>query len=88
MGNHSSNASRWSLEFQSTVDGLDATVAMTDSNVSGLAIWQFSDIKVDQPNASTGRPGGINNKGVVSQWRNPKPAAATVAAAYAKAVRS
>jgi hypothetical protein len=41
-------------------------------------------IKVDHANSSMSRPGGINNKGVVSQWRAPKPAAAAVAAAYAK----
>jgi len=58
---------------------------MTNSNISGLALWQFSDIKVDQSNSSTGRPGGINNKGVFSQLRDPKPAAAVVAEAYAKA---
>ena len=58
---------------------------MSDGNITGLALWQFCDIKVNQPNTSTGRPGGINNKGVVSQWRAPKLAAKTMAAAYAKA---
>jgi hypothetical protein len=28
-------------------------------------VWQFCDIKVDQTNTSSNRPGGINNKGVV-----------------------
>ena len=72
------------LRYQATVDGDNAEVAMTDDNIAGLALWQFCDIKVDQSNTSSGRPGGINNKGVVSQWRVPKPAAAAVAAAYAK----
>ena len=72
------------LRYQATVDGDNAEVAMTDDNIAGLALWQFCDIKVDQSNTSSGRPGGINNKGVVSQWRAPKPAAAAVAAAYAK----
>ena len=72
------------LRYQTTVDGDNAEVAMTDDNIAGLALWQFCDIKVDQSNTSSGRPGGINNKGVVSQWRAPKPAAAAVAAAYAK----
>ena len=84
LGQHSKNQSRWSLEYQATVDGDNADVAMADANIAGLTLWQFCDIKVDQSNTSSGRPGGINNKGVVSQWRAPKPAAAVVAAAYAK----
>ena len=56
--------------------------------LQGLALWQFCDIKVDQSNTSTGRPGGINNKGLLSQWRKPKLAAPTVAAAYATAPRT
>jgi len=36
------------------------------SGVSLLrCVWQFCDIKVDQTNTSSNRPGGINNKGVV-----------------------
>ena len=84
VGMHSNNQSRWSEEYQVTVDELDAGTAMGDPNIAGLALWQFCDIKVDQSNTSTGRPGGINNKGVVSQWRQPKPAAAAVGAAYEK----
>jgi hypothetical protein len=52
-GNHShpangsdANASRWSEEYQRLVDGLDAGVAMTDSDIAGLALWQFTDINV------------------------------------------
>jgi len=86
LGQHSKNQSRWSLEYQATVDGDNADVAMADANIAGLTLWQFCDIKVDQSNTSSGRPGGINNKGVVSQWRAPKPAAAVVAAAYADVV--
>lgn len=84
VGDHSANSSRWSLELQSRIDGLDASVAMTNENITGLALWQFSDIKVDQSNSSTLRPGGINNKGVVSQFRDPKPAAQVVAAIYSQ----
>ena len=84
VGKHSKSQSRCSLEYQATVDGDNADVVMTDANIAGLTLWQFCDIKVDQSNTSSGRPGGINNKGVVSQWRAPKPAAAAVAAAYAK----
>lgn len=82
---HSKNDSRWSEEYQSVVDGADTMEAMTNENITGISLWQFCDIKVDQTNTSGGRPGGINNKGVVSQWREPKPAAAVVAAAYSLA---
>ena len=84
MGNHSKNGTRWSEELQSTIDGLDASTAMNNSQIAGLALWQFSDIKVDQSNSSTARPGGINNKGILSQFRDPKLAAAKVASIYAK----
>ena len=84
FGNHSANASRWSEEYQRKVDRLDATVAMQNANFSGIALWQFCDIKVDQANSSTGRPGGINNKGVLSQTRLQKPAAAAVGGVFAR----
>merc|ERR1711988_1842411 len=87
VGNHSSEQppERWSLEYQSLVDGITTRYAMNSSNISGIALWQFFDIKVDDKNTSTRRPGGINNKGVLDRYRNPKPAAKEVAAAYASA---
>eukprot|EP01043_Picozoa_sp_COSAG02_P020871 COSAG02_NODE_1041_length_15034_cov_96.398326_11_plen_140_part_00 len=88
VGMHSNNQSRWSEEYQVTVDELDAGTAMGDPNIAGLALWQFCDIKVDQSNTSTNRPGGINNKGVVSQWRQPKPAAAAVGSAYERVAKN
>jgi hypothetical protein len=45
---HSKNQSRWSLEYQATVDGDNAGVAMTDADIAGLALWQFCDIKVSR----------------------------------------
>ena len=84
VGNHSSSAdpARWSEEYQQLVDGLDAGEAMANANISGLALWQFADIKVDASNSSTGRPGGINNKGIFSRWRQPKLAMQVVADAF------
>ena len=81
---------RWSLEYQLLVDDDAAQVAMMDDQIAGLALWQFSDIKVDYTNGSISshRPGGINNKGIVDQWRTPKLAAAAVAAEYRKATNS
>jgi len=87
VGNHSKAQppSRWSLEYQGLVDGITTRTAVNSVNISGISLWQFADIKVDAPNTSTGRPGGINNKGVFDRWRNAKPAAAAVAASYAGA---
>lgn len=84
VGNHSSTQppGHWSLEYESLVDHITAQTAMTSPNISGIALWQYADIKVDQTNTSTGRPGGINNKGLVDQWRRVKPAADAVAAAF------
>ena len=55
VGNHSDNQTvpaRWSEEYQVVVDRLDASTAMDCSNVSGLALWQLMDIKVDSANNS------------------------------------
>jgi len=85
VGNDTHATKRWSQEYERKLDDILATVAMQDANISGITMWQFCDIKVDATNSSTRRPGGINNKGVVSKYRVPKLAAAAVAAAYAKA---
>ena len=77
---------RWSEEYQALLDGIDAGTAMNSSDIAGLALWQFTDIKVDQANSSDSRPGGINNKGVFDRWRQPKLAVAAVAAAYSHVV--
>ena len=55
---------------------------MANDDVAGISLWQFCDIKVDQLNTSSGRPGGINNKGVLSELRDPKLAAAAVTKVY------
>jgi beta-glucuronidase len=86
VGNHSDNRTepaRWSEEYQVLVDGLDVATAMGCANISGIALWQLMDIKVDESNSSLRRPGGINNKGVLDRWRRPKLAAAKVAQIYA-----
>lgn len=86
VGNHSSAEppEHWSLEYQAIVDGITATLAMNTSGIAGLSVWQFQDIEVDPANPRL-RPGGINNKGVLDRWRNPKPAAAAVGAAFGNA---
>ena len=65
------------------VDGFDVGVAMNSSKIAGIALWQFTDIKVDALNSSTNRPGGINNKGVLDRFRRPKLSALRVASIFA-----
>jgi len=84
-GNRSASLARWSEDYQQLVDGFDAATAMNSPNVAGISLWQFADIKVDQPNSSTSRPGGINNKGVFDRWRTPKLAARRVGEVYGAA---
>ena len=81
-GNRSASLARWSEEYQRLVDGYDVATAMDSAQVAGIALWQFSDIKVDEPSNSTRRPGGINNKGVFTRWRQPKLAVQRVSAIY------
>jgi len=90
VGNHSSEQPlpHWSLEYQSLVDGITTRTAMNSSDIAGIALWQFFDIKVDKANTSSGRPGGINNKGILDRYRNPKPSATEVAVAFASVVEA
>jgi len=81
-GNHSASLARWSEEYQRLVDGYDVATAMRSDRIAGISLWQFADVKVDEPRNSTRRPGGINNKGVFSRWRKPKLAAEVVGAIY------
>lgn len=50
------------------------------------AVGTYNDAGGSQINGSISahRPGGINNKGVVDQWRTPKLAAVAIAAEYRK----
>merc|ERR1712080_395079 len=69
FNNHSSTSEKWSEEYQQELLKVSANYAMNSHLVAGISIWQFTDIKVDLSNTSYKRPGGINNKGVFSQYR-------------------
>lgn len=86
-GNHSAALARWSEEYQREVDGFDVATAMDSELIAGISLWQFADIKVDEPANSTRRPGGINNKGVFTRWRKPKLAARVVGEVYGAVAR-
>ncbi|MFP4107038.1 MAG: glycoside hydrolase family 2 protein [Phycisphaerae bacterium] len=49
----------------------------------GLCIWQFGDIRTSEtPGMMRGKPRGFNNKGLVDEYRRPKPAYYTVRDAF------
>ena len=62
---------KWSEEYQ--CDLLDASleVYLNHPSVSGVAIWQFCDIRICD-GWWNGRPRTMNNKGVVDEFRRPK----------------
>lgn len=68
---------KWSEERQCTIlrDQLEAV--LTHPMCSGVFIWQFADVRVDESWAMS-RPRTHNNKGVVNEYRQPKLAFRTV----------
>jgi beta-glucuronidase len=74
---------KWSEERQSDILGeLISTYAFHSRN-SGLFLWQFCDVRVDEAWAIQ-RPRSMNNKGVVDEQRRPKLAFDTVKQAFAR----
>jgi beta-glucuronidase len=64
---------KWSEERQAEIlDELLATY-LDHPRISGLFIWQYCDVRVDETLAP-GRPRCMNNKGVVDEHRRPKRA--------------
>lgn len=68
---------RWSEEYQSVALEECLRIYLNHRDVVGAAIWQFCDVRVTEawwPH----RPRCMNNKGVVDQYRRPKPSYAVV----------
>ena len=78
MGYHDPiGQSKWSEERQAAILQAQLTAAMARPDVTGVIIWQFADVRVDEswfPN----RPRTMNNKGLVDEHRRPKLAYSTV----------
>jgi beta-glucuronidase len=73
------NASYWSEEYQAQL--LEEVLRCVGSRprLSGLAIWQFSDCRSSGlADRALRRPRGFNNKGLLDEYRRPKPAFETV----------
>ncbi len=54
--------------------------------IAGLAIWHFSDTRVDRNEQSLRRPRGYNNKGTFDEYRRPKAAGAVVRESFTRSV--
>lgn len=50
---------------------------LSHPDVTGIFIWQFADVRVDEAWAYS-RPRTYNNKGIVDEYRRPKLAYQTV----------
>ncbi|MGN1370265.1 MAG: glycoside hydrolase family 2 protein [Aristaeellaceae bacterium] len=65
--------SKWSEERQCTILREQVTEVLSHPDCSGVFIWQFADVRVDESWAMS-RPRTHNNKGVVNEHRQPKMA--------------
>jgi beta-glucuronidase len=70
------NETRWTEQYQAKLlEMVIRTMFMDRSDICGLSIWQFCDIRTAQdPNRAIKRPRAFNNKGVLDEYRRPKPA--------------
>lgn len=65
--------SKWSEERQCTILREQISAVLSHPDCSGIFIWQFADVRVDECWAMK-RPRTHNNKGVVNEYRQPKMA--------------
>lgn len=64
---------KWSEERQCAILEEQLTAVLAHPEISGVFIWQFADVRVDESWAHR-RPNTRNNKGVVDEYRRPKMA--------------
>ena len=74
---------KWSEERQADILEKQISAVLASARTSGLYIWQFADVRVDEKWAMR-RPRTMNNKGVVDEYRRPKLAYSTVKELYNK----
>ena len=63
--------SKWSEERQCAILREQIEAVLTHPECTGVFIWQFADVRVDECWAMS-RPRTHNNKGVVNEYRQPK----------------
>ncbi len=66
---------RWSEEYQAELAAEVCNVVLRDSRYCGLCFWHFCDAK---SYLNGGRVKGINDKGILSEYRQPKLAWQTI----------
>ena len=82
-GHRSFDTTRWSEEYQADLLGHCLELFHNDPMIVGMYIWQFTDIRTSLEAGLT-RARGFNNKGVLSEHRNPKAAFFRVKELYHK----
>ena len=65
--------SKWSEERQCAILEKQIRAILADPEITGLFLWQFADVRVDESWFGS-RPKCTNNKGVVDEYRRPKMA--------------
>ena len=68
---------KWSEERQAKILDKQLEVVLSDEDIAGVFIWQFSDVRVDESWFGM-RPRCENNKGIVDEYRRKKLAFETV----------
>ena len=70
-GYRSETECKWSEERQAKVLDEQLSAVLSDEDISGVFVWQFSDVRVDESWFAS-RPGCKNNKGIVDEYRRKK----------------
>lgn len=75
---------RWTEQYQTRLlDTVIRHLFAARADCTGLAIWQFCDIRTSElPTMQIARPRGYNNKGLLDEFRRPKEAYHLVARWY------
>ncbi|MBR1685690.1 MAG: beta-glucuronidase [Clostridia bacterium] len=68
---------KWSEERQATILRTQLEAILSHEALSGVFLWQFADVRVDESWAMS-RPRTMNNKGIVDEYRRPKAAYSVV----------
>ena len=70
-GYRSETVCKWSEERQAQILDEQLTAVLSNDDVTGVFIWQFCDVRVDESWFSS-RPKAMNNKGIVDEYRRKK----------------
>ncbi len=70
-GYRSDTEAKWTEERQAKILDEQLNVILADDDISGVFIWQFCDVRVDE-GWFMSRPRCENNKGIVDEYRRKK----------------